>query len=135
MEVSLRQAGLLGSRTSFPMFACEVLEIRLPFAPGRSLGEIPRCPTSEDASFRYPKVDSPMVLYGLYCCAVYTVVQAWSFCSCPGTHLLERDSRGGQTESTVGGWKLAPFLQLIYLAAGEHRSCPLWGPSSPAFSF
>lgn len=56
-----------------------------------------------------------MVLYSLWCYVVYTVVQTWSFCSCPGTHSLEQGGRGGQSEGTVGGWELALFLQLMQL--------------------
>jgi len=70
-------------------------------------------------------MDSPRVRCGLHCCVVYTVVQAWSFCLCTGTHSVEQCGRGGETEGTVGGWELALFLQLVWLqvntGAGPYR--------------
>lgn len=50
-------------------------------------------------------------------------------------YLLEQRGGGDQTEGTVGGDELHPFLQLIWLQQREHRSCLLRGPSSPAFGF
>lgn len=136
-EVLLCQAGCLGSRTSYPVFACDVLEIQVPFAAGRSLGKIRHCPTWEDGPFTYPKMHSPMVLSVLRCYVVYTVVQAWRFCSCPGTRSLEQGGGGGQTGCTVGEWELAPFLQLIWLQVstgvvpcGDHLAQHLASDSS-----
>lgn len=78
-------------------------------------------------------MDIPMVLYSLHCYMVCTVVQAWSFCLCTGTHSLEQGGRGGQTENTVGGWEVALFLQLIWLQVnvgavpcGDHLGLSIW---------